>query len=227
MSLPDRRAPAEHPAWPVLAYAVALALFAALPVELAPLARAAVLFALVAVGIPLVLLNPRRLERETRWSRVLARGAVLVLAAANLAAMGLVSWLLLATTGAGAGRLFLAALQIAVIHVLAFGLVYWDVDRDGPVARRLHGRWPGRPDFLFSRDIDHSGYRPEGSRAAARRTWMPAYLDYLRLALSTLLLLPGGTTPASPRAKALTIVEAFTFFALAGVVVVRAIALAL
>jgi hypothetical protein len=226
MSQHERRAPAEHLAWPVAAYALALAVFAALPSTMMPLARSCVLFVLVAVGIPLVILNPSKLERETRWSKALSRGAVLLLAVANLAAMALVIGLLLSTPGAGAGRLFLAAAQVAAIHVLVFGLLYWAVDRDGPVARRLRQPWPGHPDFVFSHDIDHETYRAEGTRAAIRRSWMPSYLDYLRLSLSTAVVATGDSTAASRRARWLTAIEAFALYALAGVVIVRAIVLA-
>jgi hypothetical protein len=68
------QARAEH-RWPaVLALLIALGLYATLPSAFLPGLRYTVVAVGLAMLIPLLILNPRRLHKETRWSKNLATG---------------------------------------------------------------------------------------------------------------------------------------------------------
>ncbi|ROQ39570.1 hypothetical protein EDF46_1202 [Frondihabitans sp. PhB188] len=193
-----------------MAFLVALALYATLPGDSAPIRHAVTLLAVLA-GVPLVVLNPLRYSRQEPWSRDLSVGLHGVVAAATLAALGeTVAGLVIQ----GTPRLLVAALQVWVAMVLSFSLLYWQIDRDGPVAR-LHPELPHRrrPDFRFR---EQGGATP----------WSAWYVDYLRTSFRTAVaFMTADATPVSRRAKWLTAVESFAGYVLIGVVIARAVAL--
>ena len=90
--------------------------------------------------IPLVAANPRRMTRQNRALRRLSIGLVLLIAATNAASLVLLDprpgqrW---PSQGAG---LLLAAGQVWLTNVLVFALVYWELDRGGPVVRTQTAR---------------------------------------------------------------------------------------
>ena len=134
----DRSARPEH-RWPVLiGIAAAIVLNALMParVQFLPVWILPTIFSLLV--IPLVIANPRRLSLETTWSRWLSIGLSVALAAANQVTIILTIRELLGGRTPGA-EVLLAALQVWVTNVIAFGLVYWELDRGGPVARRVDG----------------------------------------------------------------------------------------
>src|SRR6478736_4043827 len=150
------QARAEH-RWPaVIGLLIALGLYAMLPSAFLPGLRYTVVAVGLAMLIPLLLLNPHRLQKETRWSKNLATGQALLLVAANgVALVQLI--ILLTTSGKSDGpTILLAALQIWVTNIIAFALVFWEMDRGGPVSRR-HADRKDMPaaDFRFPQDEDH------------------------------------------------------------------------
>ncbi|MHC6231117.1 hypothetical protein [Arthrobacter sp. NicSoilB11] len=132
---------AEH-RWPaVIGLLAALGLYGTLPTTFLPGVRYVVVVVGFGLLIPLVVLNPRRLTRETRWSRILSIGQALLLVVANEAALVQLV-IALTTTNSNGPTLLLAALQVWVTNVIAFALVYWELDRGGPVSRRHTPRPP-------------------------------------------------------------------------------------
>ena len=70
--------------WPAVgALIVALALYAFLPNELVGVQRFVVVGAGILLLVPLFIVNPHRLTRQTTWSRVLSVALALVLVLAN------------------------------------------------------------------------------------------------------------------------------------------------
>jgi len=218
---------AEH-RWPaVLGLVVALALYATLPSTFLPSLRYTVVAVGLALLIPLIALNPHRLHRETRWSRYLAIGQVFLLVAANEVA--LVQLVVLLTSGGkdDGPTLLLAALQVWVTNVIAFALVFWELDRGGPVTRRHADRSEFSPaDFRFPQDEDHDAIEEVAIRSSQRSGWVASFFDYVYFSLSnSMAFSPTDTMPLSLRAKALMALESFGGFVLLALVIARAVSL--
>ncbi|MGO4807810.1 hypothetical protein AB4089_22125 [Arthrobacter sp. 2MCAF15] len=218
---------AEH-RWPaVIGLLIALGLYAALPSAFLPAVR----YTVVAIGllmlIPLLILNPRRLHKETRWSKRLATGQALLLVAAN--GVALVQLIILLTdSGSGDGRtLLLAALQIWVTNVIAFALVFWELDRGGPVARRnTHRENLPAADFRFPQDEDHDAVTEVATRSSVKSGWVASFVDYTYFSLSnSMAFSPTDTMPLSPRAKMMMGLEAAGGFVLLALVIAHAVSL--
>jgi uncharacterized membrane protein len=217
----------EHRLPAVLALLVALGLYATLPSTFLPGLRYAVVGIGLVMLIPLLILNPRRLHRETRWSKYLATGQALLLVAANeVALVQLV--VLLTTSGSSDGpTLLLAAVQVWVTNISAFALVFWELDRGGPVSRR-HADRKDMPaaDFRFPQDEDHDAVEEVATRSSVRTGWVASYVDYLYFSLSnSMAFSPTDTMPLSSRAKMLMGLEAAGGFVLLALVIAHAVAL--
>lgn len=223
-NLKDR---SEH-RWPaVIGLFIALGLYAALPSAFLPLIRYTVVGIGLVMLIPLLILNPRRLHKETRWSKRLATGQALLLVAAN--GVALVQLIILLTaSGSGDGRtLLLAALQIWVTNVIAFALVFWELDRGGPVARRnSHRDNLPAADFRFPQDEDHDAVTEVATRSSVKSGWVASFVDYAYFSLSnSMAFSPTDTMPLSPRAKMMMGLEAAGGFVLLALVIAHAVSL--
>jgi len=205
---------AEHRLPALIAAAIALALFAAvppgvgvLPVWLVPAAGALAL-------LPSILINPKRLNRETTWSRWIGIGFALGLTALNQVHVVLLI-IELVNGSANGPSVLLTALLVWITNVLAFSLVYWELDRGGPVARRLgeSGR-TARQDFRFPQQDN-----PEGVEG-----WRASYLDYAYVSTTNMMAFsPTDAMPLTIRAKGLMAYQAFTGFVLLALVISRAV----
>jgi uncharacterized membrane protein len=221
--VPER---AEH-RWPVaIAMCVAILLYATLPSSFTPALRYVVVGLCVAIFIPLIVLNPHRLRRETRWSKILSRSLTGLLLGANLVALVQLVYLLV-TEKADGPELLLAALQVWVTNVIAFALVYWEMDRGGPVERRnVPRREVELADFRFPQDEDHDAIDEVRGRSSKASDWMPGYLDYLYFSASdSMAFSPTDAMPLTHRAKALMMTEAFFGFVILALVIARAVSL--
>jgi uncharacterized membrane protein len=218
---------AEH-RWPAaIAILVALVLYALLPSSFAPGLRYVVVGLCAAMFVPLLILNPHRLRRETTWSRWLGGGTALLLLVANQVALVQLV-ILLATQGSEDGpSLLLAAVQVWVTNVITFALIYWEMDRGGPVARRLQPREKVRlADFRFPQDEDHDAIDEVRGRSSKVSDWMPGYIDYLYFSASdSMAFSPTDAMPLSHRAKLLMAFEAFAGFVILALVIARAVSL--
>ena len=83
-------------------------------------------------------------------------------------------------------------------NAVAFGLVFWELDCGGPVARALSSA-PRRPDFQFPQD-ENPQLAPEG--------WAPRLWDYLYLSLTnSIAFSPTDAMPLTRPAKSLMAAE--------------------
>jgi uncharacterized membrane protein len=223
----DAKDNSEH-RWPaVTGLLVALGLYAALPSAFLPAIR----YTVVAIGlvmlIPLLILNPRRLRKETRWSKQLATGQALLLVAANGLALVQLIILLTSSSNEDGRTLLLAALQIWVTNIIAFALVFWELDRGGPVARR-NTRRADLPaaDFRFPQDEDHDAVTEVATRSSVKSGWVPSFVDYTYFSLSnSMAFSPTDTMPLSSRAKMMMGLEAAGGFVLLALVIAHAVSL--
>jgi uncharacterized membrane protein len=164
--------------------------------------------------IPLIVLNPRRLSRETTWSRWLSITLATLLTLANQITVLFTVEQLLDGQAKGADVL-LTALQVWVTNVIAFGLVYWELDRSGPVARRDDRIWESaKVDFRF----------PQNDGAPGNENWRPSYPDYAYFSLTNMMAFsPTDVMPMTVRAKMLMGYQALTGFILLALVISRAV----
>ncbi|WP_406865152.1 hypothetical protein ABZO31_33710 [Streptomyces sp. HUAS MG47] len=97
--------------------------------------------------------------------------------------------------------------------VLAFSLLYFDLDGGGPAAR-LH-RMPAHPALAFPQQLS-----PELAPAG----WRPRYVDYLYLALTNATAFsPTDVMPLAPWAKITMAVQSLVSLLILGLVVARAV----
>jgi len=159
----------------------------------------------LAVGVPSLLLTVDLLLTFGGKGLVRSRRAALallgLLVLGNLLALGLLVAGLVTTsaTELGGGELLLTGFAIWTADVIVFGVLYWELDMGGPVARIVR---PERttPDFQFPQD-ENQRLAPTG--------WGPVFWDYLYLSLTnSIAFSPTDAMPLSLRAKAAMGLEA-------------------
>lgn len=112
--------------------------------------------------------------------------------------------------GLSAGDLLAHGAVIWLSNIIAFGLLFWLLDDDGPRARATRSRTD--PDFQFPQD------------GAGRPGWAPQLSDYLYVALTNATAVsPTDTMPLTRRAKGLMAMESLTSYAVVLLVVARAV----
>lgn len=220
----SRNVPPEH-RWPVvIAIILALALYVLLPSDLQVVQRYLVVAIGVLLLIPLIVLNPHHMTKETKWSRWIAVGLALLIALANQVTLVLLIMRLVQKSDDGSA-LLLASLQVWVTNVIAFALIYWEMDRGGPVARTTQARHKLSPaDFRFPQDEDHDAIDEVSVRSSEKSDWVPNFVDYLYFSLSNSMAFSAtDTMPLSHRAKMLMGLESFAGFVLLALVIARAV----
>lgn len=222
-----RRAQAEH-RWPaVVALFIALGLYASLPNSVLP---PGLRYSIVAVGlalvVPVLFLNPHHLTRQTTWSRYASVGQALLLMLANQVALVQLVMLMVGLPPQNGSSLLASALQVWVTNVIAFALVYWELDRGGPVDRRhqIRSELPFA-DFRFPQDEDEDAVEEVAARSSVRLDWTPSFVDYLYFSgTNSMAFSPTDTMPLSHRAKALMLAESFGGFVMLALVIAHAVA---
>jgi uncharacterized membrane protein len=202
--LPEHRWPAT------IAIGVAVVIYLLLPAHGALLPRWITPVILGVMLVPLLVLNPHRFRRETSWSRALSIALAIVLALANqVEVVSIVGKLVNGETEAP--QVLLTALQVWLTDVVAFALLFWELDRGGPFARRMTGR-TAAPDFRFPQEDN------------GPTTWQPGFVDYLYFSLSNMMAFsPTDVMPLTARAKGFMGLQAFTGFVLLALVISRAV----
>jgi uncharacterized membrane protein len=201
----------EHRWPPVVAAACAVLLYAFLPNSFSLIPSWVMPVVALLLVIPLVALNPHHLTRETWWSRGFGIALALVLFAANQVAM--VEAITRLVDGKADGpSVLLAMLQVWLTDVVAFGMIYWELDRGGSVARRMRHDPDSVQDFRFPQE--DSGPTP----------WKPAFVDYLYFSLSTMMAFsPTDVMPFTARAKGLMALQSLSGFVILALVISRAV----
>ncbi|PZQ87846.1 MAG: hypothetical protein DI534_13810 [Leifsonia xyli] len=221
----DFRTRPEH-RWPVVvAVMVAIGLYVLLPGAFLPGFRYTIAGICALLLIPLIVLNPVRLTRETRLSRGLSVSLAVVLLVANQVALVQLGYQLLVAHNADAPGILLAAVQVWVSNVIAYAIIYWELDRGGPVARRRDARADLPPaDFRFPQDEDHDAVTEVAARSSARADWSPQFFDYLYFSTTDAMAFsPTDVMPLSMRAKVFMLIESVSGFAILALVIARAV----
>lgn len=215
MAKVDERNTREEHRWPaVVGLLAAMALFVALPSSFLPALRYTVVGIGLVALIPVIVVNPVRFQRQTRWSRRLSIGQITLLLAANQVALVQLIDQLLTTTTTHARGLLLSALQVWVTNVIVFALMYWELDRGGPVARSLGKSKNLRHHDLHFPQDDSTGAPP----------WRPDFLDYLFTSVwASTAFSPTDAMPLSHRAKALMALESVSGLIVFALVIGRSV----
>ena len=151
---------------------------------------------------------------------------VLVIGATNQVLLVLLIALLVQNTQDGP-TLLLSALQIWVTNVIGFALLFWELDRGGPVVRTQRSREHLPPaDFRFPQDEDHDASPEVAAHSSKSSNWLPGFVDYFYFSLSnSMAFSPTDTMPLTHRAKLLMGLEAFAGFVLLALVIARGVSL--
>ncbi len=167
----------------LIALAVGAGLYAFLPSEASGILR----YIVVGVGalcvIPMVVTNPSRLTRPSRLGRGFAIAFTALLLIANQVALVLLLQQLLRGEGSGAATL-LGAAQVWAINVIGYAVVYWEMDRGGPIARRRDAREElPAADFQFPQDSDRDAVSEVARRSSDVEDWAPGTWTILLLGI--------------------------------------------
>ena len=221
----DRRGEVRLPA--ALAVVTAIALYALLPESLLLGPR----FVIPALGAPLlitlVVINPRRLTRETRWSRLASLALVGLMGLANAVALVMLLSALLSSQVKDGRGLLIAAFQVWVTNIIVFGLAFWELDRGGPVARTQRAREElPVADFRFSQDENDDAVSEVAAGASKTSGWVPALHDYLYVSLTnSTAFSPTDTMPLTGRAKLLMGLESSSALIVSVLVISRGVSI--
>jgi hypothetical protein len=164
--------------------------------------------------VVLVVVNPRRINRESRAIRILGLTLAGFLSVANgWSAARLVVGLVQGTQGSSATPLLVSGGAIWLTNIIVFGLWYWEFDRGGPVARA--NAVNPYPDFQFVQMVN-----PEMAPAH----WEPAFGDYLYLAFTNAAAFsPTDVMPLSRWAKMAMLLQSAISMVTVALVIARAV----
>jgi hypothetical protein len=137
-----------------------------------------------------------------------------IVAAGNLANLAnLLNAMVRRSEEVGGLQLLASSIQLWASNVLAFSLLYWQLDRGGPGARE--NLEAVKPDWLFPQT---------GAPDDAPPGWQPTFVDYLFLGFSTATAFSAtDALPLTPRAKMLMMLESAISLVTIVVVASRAI----
>jgi len=207
---------AEHrePRWPAsLAVVAALLLYVTLPQRFT-LGPPWVLPVLeIALLVPLTIRAPYRHPGEARLIRIASLVLIGGVNLMNVASLVLLLHVVLTGAPIDGHTLILSGVRIWLTLILAFSLVYWELDRGGPAVRGHPDAL--EPDFLFPQMATPELHQPY---------WMPAFVDYLYLSFTNATAFsPTDALPLTPWAKVLMLVESLAAITTVIVVAGRAV----
>jgi hypothetical protein len=169
-------------------------------------------------GVLLVILivgDPGRISRRSRELRTVSIVLVSVLVLATLWSTGqLIDDLIHGGPETNSATELLAAgTAIWFSNIIAFALLYWEIDGGG-AAERAH-QVPDHTDFAFPQELNPR---------LARQNWRPLFVDYLYLAYTNATAFsPTDVMPLAPWAKMTMVVQSFISIAILGLVIARAV----
>jgi hypothetical protein len=225
-SAATQQAQAEH-RWPAaIGVACILVSYALLPPDLFGWLRYGVIAVCLVLLATVVVINPHRLVRQTAWSRRIGVMLALVIGITNQALLVALINLLVQDSENGP-TLLLAAVEIWLTNVIGFALLFWELDRGGPVVRTQRARADLPPaDFRFPQDEDHDAVDEVAAHSSKSSNWRPGFVDYLYFSLSnSMAFSPTDTMPLTHRTKLLMGLEAFAGFVLLALVIARGVSL--
>lgn len=202
----------------------ALVVYALLPPSLQLLGRFVIPGVEALLLVALIITNPRRITRQTRWSRTVSIGLALLVIVSNLLSLGLLIAELSSNAPSGE-NLLVGAMQIWVTNVIGFALLFWEIDRGGPVARRNTPRaeMPAA-DWRFSHDENQDAVAEVSRSSSELSGWVPVFVDFLYVSVTnSSAFSPTDTMPLTSRAKLLMAIQATAALLVSLLLVARAV----
>jgi hypothetical protein len=216
--LDDERSGPIEPRWPVV-LATGTFIVITIVLRLAVPRRESVgphwVVPAVEITLLVVLLAASRERAHARWFRRLSIALILLLVAVAMVSTAILIYEL--TTGSevaqSADSLLASGTLVWAGNALVFGLLYWQLDSGGPLARHRADR--EHPDFAFTQDLN-----PE----LAPPGWRPRYVDYFALGLTTSTAFsPTDVMPLAPWAKLTMATQSLISLTVVGLVIARAV----
>lgn len=153
-----------------------------------------------------------------RVARGVSIGLAAVLVVTNIAALALLVRGVFFGSALSPVDLLGTGVALWLVNVLVFAIVYWELDGDGPEARLERRR--EYPDLVFPQ-------QQADQEKLARADWHPSFGDYLFVSLTNgTAFSPTDTMPYSRRAKFAMGVQSTMSFAIAALLVARAVNIA-
>ena len=211
---------------PAVAVLVAVALYAVLPEPLLVGPRFLIPALELVLLVALIVTNPSRMTRQTRWSRAVSLVLTVLVVTSNLVTLGLLVVDLVGAQDTPGASLLIAALQVWATNVIAFGLIYWELDRGGPVVRtKTHPREKlPLADFRFTQDETQDTVIEVSAGSSKKADWIPTFVDYLYLSTTnSSAFSPTDTMPLTSRAKILMGIQATAALITSLLVIARAV----
>jgi hypothetical protein len=213
----DRRAKEGDPLWPAqVAVGVAIALYLTLSAQLVIGPRWLIPSVEGVLLVALIVTSPRRPSQPGwRHQRGLLLSILGLVTVTYLASLGLLVHYLITGGKVGGDSLIGSGMVLWATNVLLFSVLYWELDRGGPLHRyRATEPWP---DFQFPQ-MENPQLTPMGEG------WRPTFLDYLYTSLTNATAFsPTDTMPISQVAKLLMAVQGTAAIVTVGLVVARAV----
>ena len=167
------------------------------------------------LAVGLVAADPSRLTAESKDLRLLALLLIGVIGLVNAGSLVLLVHRLVYGHFADGAMLLGSAAAVWLTNTVVFGLLYWELDRGGPLGRVGARGAPTHPDLLFPQDTTPS-LAPAG--------WRPAYVDYLFVSLTaSTAFSPTDTMPLTRRAKLMMGSQSLLSLATVALVAARAV----
>jgi len=204
----------EH-RWPsALAVAVAILLQLLLPAPMVPQGRYLLPMLELALLVALVVANPFRMNRESTALRGAGLGLTALVGLSNgWSALLLAARILDGEYTGGPAALLGTGAAIWLTNVLAFALLYWELDGGGPGARG--SEVSAAPDIAFAQTQNPDLASPD---------WRPEFVDYLFFAFTTGTSLgPTDIAVLSRRMKVAVMTQASVALVVVVLVVARAV----
>jgi uncharacterized membrane protein len=169
----------------------------------------------IALLAALIAADPTQIKRRSKWLRPLAITLIAALTVlAIIADVVLIVDLIEGNEVTNSATSLLASGALIWLGTaLVFGLLYWELDSGGPLARFQRKR--EYPDFAFTQQINPD-LAPPG--------WRPRYVDYLALGFTTSTAFsPTDVMPMAPWAKLTMALQSLISLTVLGLVIARAV----
>ncbi len=210
---------------PAVAVLVAIALYVVLPEPLLIGPRFLIPGLELALLVALIATNPWRMTRQTRWSRRASLALAILVVTSNLGTLALLVVNLVSDQATPGTSLLIAALQVWATNVIAFALIYWELDRGGPVARTQNPRAKlPLADLRFTQDETQDTVIEVAAGSSKKADWIPTFVDYLYLSTTnSSAFSPTDTMPLTSRTKILMGIQATAALITSLLVIARAV----
>jgi uncharacterized membrane protein len=150
-----------------------------------------------ALLLPLAWSAPRHRLEQMGQRRMVALALVGVITAANVLALAALIASLVAAQEKSGAELLLKGATIWSTNVITFGLLFWEVDRGGPIRRRAPD--PPPHDFQFPQDENPQLAEPK---------WRPRLADYVYISFTNAIAFsPTDAMPLTRRVKMMMLAE--------------------